>query len=116
MAEYPKQEMVSARSIRTRLLSALTALRLSVNSLFTLEAPLAVAAGSVPLPGTGGSPHDMWYLSTYAWVVARNATLAISQTAHTGGRRHTTKAMADATPRETNVANLVFPSSHLMNE
>jgi hypothetical protein len=62
-----KQEIASAHGIRGSLLPALTALRLSADSLLSLEAPSVVTAGSVPLPGTGISPHDMWYLSTYAW-------------------------------------------------
>jgi hypothetical protein len=62
-----RQEVASARGIRPPLRPALTALRSSAHSLLSLEAPSVVTAGSVPLPGTGVSPHDMWYLATYAW-------------------------------------------------
>ena len=62
-----RQEVASTHGIRPSLRPALTALRSSAHSLLSLEAPSVVTAGSVPLPGTGVSPHDMWYLATYAW-------------------------------------------------
>ena len=62
-----RQEIASSAGIRPALRPALTELRLTAESLLALEAPSVVTAGSVPLPGTGATSHDLWYLSTYAW-------------------------------------------------
>ena len=62
-----RQEVGSSAGIRPALRPALAELHLAAESLLPLEAPSVVAAGSVPLPGTGATPHDLWYLATYAW-------------------------------------------------
>jgi sucrose-6-phosphate hydrolase SacC (GH32 family) len=62
-----RQEVASSAGIRTTLRPALAELRRTAESLLALEAPSVVAAGSVPLPGTGATSHDLWYLATYAW-------------------------------------------------
>ena len=62
-----RKEVAASAGIRPALRPALAELRATAESLLALEAPSVVSTGSVPLPGTGVRPNDLWYLATYAW-------------------------------------------------
>ena len=62
-----RKEVAASAGIRPALRPALAELRATAESLLALEAPSVVGTGSVPLPGTGVRPNDLWYLATYAW-------------------------------------------------
>ena len=62
-----RQEIESAKSIRPSLKPALASLHDSATKLLGLTPPSVVTSGSVPIPNTDVSQHDLWYLATYTW-------------------------------------------------
>ena len=94
-----RKEVAASAGIRPALRPALAELRATAESLLALEAPSVVGTGSVPLPGTGVRPNDLWYLATYAWPCgthcnSRTTRATAAATTRRGCRGSSTTAMS----------------------